>query len=252
MNSAEHRIDHLVLGIPGMYRQSVESNGSCCSVEVLVLQFAFRTAVQGVGPVGIEAFDVEEIRSAPDLFVRSETDADVSVTDLGVLLQVFDGGEDFGYPGLVVGSEQGGAVRGNKRAAFVTGQLRKICRAQDVAGAQGQFAAVVVFPQDGFDALSAGIGRGVHVGDEADTGQRLGGVGREGAHDISVGVQRDVFQSHGFHLLAEQAGQVQLFFGRGDIRLSFGGLGVYFYVAQEALQELFSHKVDNSWLVRSM
>ena len=45
-----------------------------------------------------------------NFFVGIESDANFAVLNLGVLLQIFHSGDDFGDTRLVVGSEQSGSV----------------------------------------------------------------------------------------------------------------------------------------------
>lgn len=68
----------------------------------------------------------------------------------------------------------------------------------------------------GLTFLPSASGEVSHVGDKADAGHFFDRVGRERAHHVAMFVQRNVREAHLFHFRFQQAGQVELFFGRGD------------------------------------
>src|SRR5699024_6839754 len=65
-------IHHLVLGSPGMYTIAGKCHMCTRGIETLILEFAFRAAVHGIGKIGPEAVDIEVMRPAPYLFIRRE------------------------------------------------------------------------------------------------------------------------------------------------------------------------------------
>lgn len=147
-----------------MYAPSVKGDGGRSPVEIFVFQFAFHTAVQGVGPVRVEFFDVEKVGPRP---ISSSGVKPIRMSPCLI------SGWDWRYstaerisaiPALVVRAQEGRAVRGDQRAAFVVRDLRKIGRAQDDAFAQGEVAAVVIFPDEGLDVFAVRVGRGVPCG----------------------------------------------------------------------------------------
>ncbi len=95
---------HLVLGITRVDVAALNFDFRACSIEVLVLQFAFHAAVDRIGEVGAERCDVEEIDAAADLLVGGEADADFAVFHLGVGEQILRRGHDFGHARLVIGA----------------------------------------------------------------------------------------------------------------------------------------------------
>ena len=96
--------------------------------ESLVLDIARGFAVDGVGEVGAELFQVGLVDTAADLFVGREQDLDGAVLDLRVVDQELRGIHDFGKAGLVVGAEQGGAVGRDDVVADLVGQCRDVPR----------------------------------------------------------------------------------------------------------------------------
>ena len=94
---------HLVLGITRVDVAALNFDFRACSIEVLVLQFAFHAAVDRIGE-SRRRCDVEEIDAAADLLVGSEADADFAVFHLGVGEQILRRGHDFGHARLVIGA----------------------------------------------------------------------------------------------------------------------------------------------------
>ena len=73
-------------------------------------------AVYGVSVVGAEAGHVKEVGALADFFIRGKANPDGAVRPF-LRYKTFDHSHDFGKAGLVVGSEQGSAVRGNQCAS---------------------------------------------------------------------------------------------------------------------------------------
>ena len=203
-----------------------------CGVEVLELQFSHFAAIHGVGVSGAEALYVEFDHAAADFLVRSEADADFAVLDLGMLHQILHGGHDFCHAGLVIGPQKGGAVGGDEGLAYVMQHFRKFFRAQLQAGYALEVygAAVVVLDNLRLHIGPAGIGSGIHMGDEAHGRYFLVQVGRDGTHHIAVLVQVHL-DTQGLKLVPEHLEQVPFLGGR---RLGLGllvTLRVYAHVA---------------------
>ena len=151
-------------------------------------------------------------------------------------LQGLDGGHDLGHAGLVVGAQQGGAVGGDEGLALERGQEGEVRHFHHGAGGgQGDVAAVIVLVQDGLDVLAGGVGRGVHVGDQAQGGPLLaaGGGGQRAVY-IAVLVHHGVLHTQGVEFLHQHPGQVELALGgRMGPRRGVGG-SVHFDVLQKA------------------
>ena len=125
--------------------------------------------------------------------------------------------------GLVVGTQQSGAVRGDKSLPLHGGEKGEHGGPHHHAGGrQGHIAAVVVLPYDGLHVLAAGIIGGVHVGDEPQRVLVLAARGGgQSAVDVAVLVHMGILHAKSLHLLHQLAGKVELPLGGG---VSAGGL----------------------------
>ena len=110
--------------------------------EGLIFDLAGAFAVDRIGELGAEFFQVRLVDAAADLFIGREQDLDGAVLDLRVLRQEMHRVHDFREAGLVVGAEQGGAIGrddvvadlgGERRVLAETDHLRGIGRQDDVA-----------------------------------------------------------------------------------------------------------------------
>lgn len=63
----------------------MEGNGPVGSVEVFVFKTAQFAAVDGIGKVSTEFFNVEQSGTAPRFFIRRKADADLAVLDFRML-----------------------------------------------------------------------------------------------------------------------------------------------------------------------
>ena len=80
-----------------MHREAVDGHGGGSCVEVLILDAAHVTAINGVGEIRAKARDIKEGSALADLLVGGEGDAELAV---GAAL----GKEN------IVGTQQGGTV----------------------------------------------------------------------------------------------------------------------------------------------
>ena len=138
------RVLHLALGKAGMGADAFDGDGGAVGRKRLVLDIACGFAVDRIGEVGAELFQVGLVDAAADLFVRREQDLYGAVLDLRVIYQEMRGIHDLGKAGLVVGPQQRGAVRRDdvvadlvrqRRMIRGTDHLRGIARQHDVAAA---------------------------------------------------------------------------------------------------------------------
>ena len=83
-------------------------------IEVFKLQLAHAATVNGIGPAGIERFNVEMLRPFADLFIRGKGHANITVRYI-VVLQHRQRGHDLGHAGFIIGTEQRFAVGGDER-----------------------------------------------------------------------------------------------------------------------------------------
>ena len=151
-------VNHGILGAAGVNRQAPDGDGGRSGVEVLVLDAAHVAAVHRVGEVSAEPGNVEQVGSLADLLVGGEGNAELAMG--GALPQDrFRGGEDFGHARLVVGAQQGGAVRGDEGFALHGGQEGEGGDFQHRTGAgQDHILAVVVLMDHRLDVFARGIG----------------------------------------------------------------------------------------------
>ena len=227
-------IFHLVLGGAGMDVHALHRQGHGGGIEVLILDLPQLAAVHGVGRPGGELFRIKVIGALAHLLVRGEAHGDGPVRDLRMGQQVFAGGDDLRHAGLVVGSQQGGAVGDDQLLADVPLQEGEVLHLQAPGFFQGQVPALIgddlrmdVRPADG--------GGGVHVGDEAQ-GRSLapGGGGQQGIH-IAVVVHVGPLQAQLRQLLGQIPAQNLLVVGGGDGVRRLAGGGVKGHIFQKTL-----------------
>jgi hypothetical protein len=162
--------------------------------KALEFELAAIAAVERVGVRGVEGFDVEPIRTAADLFVRREADADAAVRDIEMRHQVLGSGDDRGNAGLVVRAEQRRPRRRDDVVADLRGEIGQIRGAKDSRGIVRENDVPPVPPamDDGLHERAGHLGRRVDVRDEPDRRDLLRGRGGDGGHQITVLVQGDV------------------------------------------------------------
>lgn len=115
--------------------------GAC--VEVLIFNPARRVAVNGIGKIRAEFFNVKVVCSLAYLLVGSEGDADLSVRAV-FAYQPLGKGHYLGDPRLVVGTEKSISGGGYKRPAAKSRKVRKIRNAEDGSVTEVKVAAAVV------------------------------------------------------------------------------------------------------------
>ncbi len=231
------RVLHPALGEAGMGADALDGDDSSIRREGLVLQVAGALAVDGVGEIRRELFQVDLVDAAADFLVRREQDLDGAVLDLRMLDQETRRIHDLGDAGLVVGAQQRGAVGGDDVVADLVAQRRVLVDADDLGRVRRQHdvAALIVRHDLRLDVLAGAVGGRIHVRAEADHGDRLRRGRWDRAVDITVLVELGVVNAHVPELLGQQAAQVFLLVGGGAGRRVRVGLGVDGDVAQEAL-----------------
>ncbi len=173
-----HRINHLVLGSTGVYVQALEGDLGTGGIEVFKLQLAHGATVHRVSPVTGEFLHVEVVGTQANFLVGVEAHADVAVLHLAVLLQPFHGAQYFGDTSLVVGAEQGVTTGDDELLTYVIihfGELLRVKR--DVVLFIQHDGFAVIFDDAWFHVVAAHVGGGVHVGNKADGGHILIGIG---------------------------------------------------------------------------
>ena len=179
----------------------------------------------------------------PPLLVRGEADAQLAVGHLRVGLEILHQGHDLGHAGLVVRPQEGGAVGDDQVLPQVLVQTLVYVGAHGHAQGlvEDDGPAVVVLHDPGPDPRAAGLGGGVHMGDQAQGHPlpTLREVGREGPHDVAVPVHTGVLHTQGPELLRQEPGQIPLALGAGDLLPPRGGLSVDGHVPEKTF--LYPH-----------
>ena len=160
--------------------------------------------------------------SHANLLIRIEVHTYLAVLDFRVCLQIGHGRHDFSYASLVVCPQEGIAVRDDDVLADVVLQLGKLphCGYDALLLVQYDVRTVIVLDDAGAHVLAAAVRRGVHVGDEANGGNLLGGIGRQGGIDVGVFVHLHLFQAQTLQFLLQVACQVKLLLAAGTLVLA--------------------------------
>ena len=219
-----------------VYVQALEGNLGAGGIEVLKLQFAHGTAVHRVSPVAAEFLHIEVVGAQADFLVGVEAHADVAVLHLGVLLQPLDSAQDFGDTGFVVGTEQGVTAGNDEFLALVVVHLGELNGVEHDAGLLAQDDRLTLILNDaGLHVVAAHVGRGVHVGNKADGGHGLVGVGGQGGKQVAVVIERDVAQTHGMQFTLQFLGKYHLARRGGSQVGEFVTLGVKLHILQKSV-----------------
>jgi hypothetical protein len=167
------------------------------------------------------------------------------VLDLPILNEGMRGIHDLRYAGLVVRTEQRGAVGCDDVVADLVLQGRMLGDADHLRGVagKGDVAAAIVPDELRLDVPARAVGRRVHMGAETDHRHFLLRVCRNGRVDITVLVEMGIADSHRPQFGDQQATEIFLLLGRRISGRGRIGLGVDDYVTQEA----FGHRVRERW-----
>ena len=166
---AEHDgTDHLILRGTRVNIHALDVQRAGSRIKVLVLDAADFTAVHRVGDFRAEALHVEELCALSDFLIRRETDAELAVAVLRVLVQIFDERHDLCDTGLVVRAEQRAAVRDQERIPLGEFQLREGLRREHFAVSERNVPALIFLDEARLHIRVARRGRGIHVGDETE------------------------------------------------------------------------------------
>ena len=123
---------HLALGKAGMGADAFDRDRGAIGGEGFVLDIPGGFAVDGIGEIGAELFQVGLVDAAADLFIGREQDLDGAVLDVRIVDQEMRRIHDFGEAGLVVGAEQRGAVGGDDVVADLVGERGIVGDADDL------------------------------------------------------------------------------------------------------------------------
>ena len=102
------------------------------SIEGLIVQFAYRSAVDRISEVRTESIDVEFVCSSADLLIRSEGYHDLAVRPVGSD-DLFGGGDYSRYARFVVCSKKRGSISNYNVIARIFPEHWKVIRREDDA-----------------------------------------------------------------------------------------------------------------------
>ena len=237
------RIDHLVLREARVHANALHGHRRRARVEVFVFEGSDFAAVEGVGVLRAEAFDVEVDGPAGHLFVGRKADRERRMRDFGMRLHVGDHRHDGGDARLVVGAEKRRAVREDHVFARVLRDFREVRGLEDdsLFGVENHVAPFIA--EDlGLDTRSGRVGRSVHVGDEADRRAVFAALRRRNERvDHAPAADTGVFDAELLEFGDERFCKAQLLFGGRGCFAFAGGLRVKAHVAQKTGENGFVH-----------
>ena len=193
-------------------------------IEVFIFDLAHRAAVTGVGIVGAKALHVELVRTPADLLIGGKADLQGGMFS-SLCDQLLRRRHDLRHTGLVVRTQQCGTVGDNQMLADMIFQGRIVADLHpDALSFVQQDIAAVAFHDPGLDVRAGGVGRGIHVGDQADGGKA--GIAGNGAVDIAVFVHEGIGDAHLLHFFHQGCTQQFLLGRRGAGLRKFVGHGI--------------------------
>ena len=225
--------------------QTVEHHLSAGGIEILVFHLSDGTAVGGIGIVGAKALHVEPVGSPADFFIRGESDLHRGMS-AALDDQALRSGHDFRNAGFVVGAQQRGAIGDNEMLAVVLFQRGIVGFPEiDALFFVQQNIGSGILHNSGFDICAGCVGRGVHVGNQADGGKA--GVTGDGTVDIAVLIHVGIIDSQGLHFRYQRLAQkLLLFAGRAA-----GGILVGHGIKGNISQETRAYRFHNNLLIQN-
>ena len=216
---------HLLVAIAGVNVHAVYMQLAGCCVEVLVFQFTNGTSVHRISKVASELLYIKVIGSFAYLFVRCKAETDFAVFDFGVLNEIFNCRNYFGYAGFVICAQQRCAIGDDDiltGIVFYFGVFGGL-KHNLFDFIENDVLSVVVAYNARTDVLAGSIGRSVHVGNQSDDRFPVG-VGRQGGHQIAVAIQFHFFESETDKFFTEIFAKFQLACsGRRSVRVFVRG-----------------------------
>ena len=101
---------HLSLGEAGMDGDALNGDLDAIGREGLILDMAGCFAVDRIGELCAELFEIDLVDAAADFLIGREEDLDRPMPDIGIVDQELRCRHDLGKSGLVVGAEQRRAI----------------------------------------------------------------------------------------------------------------------------------------------
>ena len=227
----QRSILHLILGIAGMYIDSVDHRLRGSRVEVLVFQLTNSASVYRIGKICAELLQIKVIHSAADFFIRRKSNRDRRVLLLRMRQQPGRHCHNLRNSGLIIGSQQCGSVRDDQRLSLIRQHLRIGLRAHDniPLRIQQNISAIIVLHNARLDIRSGSVRRSIHMCNKAQC--LLSGSSRNLRIDIVIVlIEHSVRSTHGLQLLIEHPSQILLLLCAGKgIRILIG-LCIYRYI----------------------
>ena len=179
-------------------------------IEVLILDGTGCAAVQSIGQLGAEPCYIKLQRAASDLLIGSKAQAYLAMGN-SALEQDLRCFQDLSDAGLVVRTQQGGAIGGDEGMALEAAEHRVFLRREDMSAALEQdIAAVIVLDDLRLHTDAVELRSGIHMGNKAHRGLVLiTRSGRDFPIDIAV-LLTDIGYTHLLHHPFEMVCHIQL------------------------------------------
>ena len=232
------RVAHPALCGAGVDAHTVKHKLRGGRVEVFIFQFTRAAAVHGVGKIRTEARHIELVRAAADLFVRRKGDANAAMAQVRMRQQILGQCQDFSDPRLIVRSKKRGTVRDDDIVPDIVRECGKHAFFNGNFRVKVDIAAGITVYNPRAHAFARCVGRGVHMGDKAQSGQPLF-CGRNAAVNIAVRVHARVRNAHCTHFLYKQVCKRKLLFCARDLLRTVRRLRIKGNIPQKPLGNAF-------------
>ena len=255
LNGNVLRILHGVLCAARMDREAVYRDKSSGSVKVFIADFARFVAVHRVGIGCAKMLHIKQVSTLANLLIGGKAHADLAVGAF-FFLQDLQHGHNLGHTGfvvrcfqnlsdagLVVRTQQGGAIGGDQGLALELCQEWELPGAENCAGTgQDNIAAVIIFMDLGLHILARCIGGSIHMGNKSKAlGSFVAGGGGQRGVNIAVLIHMGIRKAKVLQLLDQHAGQVKLA-GGGGVGIAYGVRGgIHLNVIQQTF--ISAHKI---------
>ena len=166
----EQRVLHLELRTAWVNADTVYCDLPGSGIEILILELAEHSTIDRIGDIRAEIRNVETVRTASDLLIRGEANADFSVLYLRMRQEVLRHRHDFCNARLIVGTKQRRTVRYDEVLAPQIRQKRKIRHLHHdlLLFVQYDILSVVIMHDSRLHIRTAQRRRGIHVRNEAE------------------------------------------------------------------------------------
>ena len=187
------RIDHLSFGASRVNADPLKVDDGRAGIEVFILQRSDLAAVNRDRPVCAEALEIKIGRASADFLVRRERNAEFGVSNRRISSDFGGHIHNGGNAGLIVSAKERCAVSEDHVFTDVLFDFwEALNRKADAFRLIEEHICAVKSDDLRFDMESRRIGRGVHMGDKADSGQVLAARGSRnmGINDAALANHR--------------------------------------------------------------